>query len=410
MMNRTPTGTTGLNEAHLKDALQKALFEIAAYDRYDKILNRNVSIFTGITGMSLLYYHLYLHTENKDYYEKSLSYFEQSFNLLNPQKVNFSFGATGVMWLLNYFKQHRAFDLDFEEYLAPFDEVVFNRLEEFSDDIDPIHGLLGFANYFLERDTPCAEKALHKILTFIDQCKTQEKGGIAWRNNTPDPETGSAYHINFGYAHGVLSVIYFLCRFIHKKINPTKSARLCRQALDYFLSHRDPAHITHFPSLIDETGRKHSYRIAYCYGDLGVACGLTNIGRLLNDRPLLQIARSTALNIAAFSLKMKENINDVGLCHGAGGNGYMFFQLYRHHKSEILKAAALNQYERLLALKKQESGIAGFMAMDYDAAQNISFLKADPGFLTGTAGIGLSIMSFLDRGKNSSWDKLLLLS
>ena len=150
--------------------------------------------------------------------------------------------------------------------------------------------------------------------------------------------------------------------------------------------------------------------MSYCYGDLGIACGMTAIANKLHDPELLAKAAMVSRNIAEISLSRDiADVSDIGLCHGAAGNGFMFAQLQKTHQLEVLGLAALQQFQRLTTIRKAGTGIVGYSSIHYDKKIESYYHKADPGFINGTAGVGLSIIAYLTNGSIRDWDTILYL-
>ena len=177
--------------------------------------------------------------------------------------------------------------------------------------------------------------------------------------------------------------------------------------MNYLLENRLHDLSTFFPAIIMKNQVRQTSRIAFCYGDLGIAAGLTTIATTLKNKYLLNEANKVAVNTARLALLLESYPNDIGLCHGAAGNGFLFSRLYKVHREEILKEAAIHQFRRLIDLKKEGSGIAGFTSIDYDSKKETFYNKDDKGFINGTSGVGLSIISFLTNEKIQYWDNLL---
>jgi lantibiotic biosynthesis protein len=394
----------------LKYKLAELISDLADFDYTTTRIGDNAGMFSGTAGLSLFYYHAYLFTSNERYLELSMQYFQNSFTALSHDNFGLSHGATGTMWLMNFFKKEQIVEMPFEEYLEAYDEVLYKRIDQYSDNIDPMHGLLSLANYFLERNNATAAKALVKIAGILDESKVPVENGIAWELSKHDPGAGTYRHINLGYAHGVPAVLYFLSRFIQAKIEETRCRQLLDQGLHFLLSLQDFTQENYFPGRIVGNEIRICKKLAYCYSDLGIACGLTAIARNLDDAALLATAKNAACHVAGVSLNRISYFPDIGLCHGAAGNGYMFHKLFQVHQAEILREASENQFQKLMALRNMSMGITGFTAIDFDKVQDKFIRKTDAGFIEGTSGMGLAIIGYLKNDLQTNWDRILFLS
>jgi len=98
---------------------------------------------------------------------------------------------------------------------------------------------------------------------------------------------------------------------------------------------------------------------------------------------------------------------DAGLCHGTAGIAHLFNRMYQATGDALLADAARYWYERTLMVRKPGVEIAGYRVRLADGSQPQR--AARPGFLTGAAGIGLSLLSAISDVE-PSWDRLLLVS
>lgn len=394
----------------LKHNLSNLLFEIAEFDFSMHMPDKNGGLHFGSSGLSLFFYHLYLYTDDDQYLEKSRLLFEDAFQNINPANLNFSHGASGIMWLLNYYSQHAVFEEDYEDYLSSYDNTLFERLDEYKNDIDPMHGLLGMSSYLLSRNNQIADKCIERIVDIIDDFKIQHKEGILWHGSQYGEYDRNNTYFSFGYAHGIPAILYFLSRFISRNIKIKTTTYLFNEGMSSLLSQQEKNYPNYFPGVISkEFGFQRTSKIAYCYGDLGIACGLTSIGSMLDNKEIISVACKIAEHSARISISEIESVKDIGLCHGATGNGYMFYKLYKTHKSDILEEASLSHYQKLLSLKEEGTGVAGYCSIDYDSEKGVFYRKTDPGFINGTAGAGLSIISFLSDNKIQGWEDILYL-
>lgn len=99
---------------------------------------------------------------------------------------------------------------------------------------------------------------------------------------------------------------------------------------------------------------------------------------------------------------------EPGLCHGAAGLGQIFNRLTQKTGDPSAREAALYWLGRTLEMRKPGTGAGGFQSGDFDANGQVTWVD-DPGFLTGSAGIGLTLLAAIDSTE-PEWDRVLLLS
>jgi hypothetical protein len=120
---------------------------------------------------------------------------------------------------------------------------------------------------------------------------------------------------------------------------------------------------------------------------------------------------AAALDVARHSAARpveSAGVVDAGLCHGATGVAHLFNRLYQASGEAAVAAAARTWFDRTFALRGSE-GIGGFRAWVPQGADRMGDLgwEEDPGFLTGSAGIGLALLAATTTVE-PDWDRVLL--
>jgi lantibiotic modifying enzyme len=148
-------------------------------------------------------------------------------------------------------------------------------------------------------------------------------------------------------------------------------------------------------------------RLAWCHGDPGIAAALLGAARRVREpawkREAVLLARAAAARSAS-----ERSIADAGLCHGSAGLLHLFNRMYQATGDPVLAEAARFWFGRTLELRRPGEGVAGFPAWDMGADGTIGW-QADPGFLTGAAGVGLALLAAATPIE-PSWDHALLVS
>jgi lantibiotic modifying enzyme len=147
-------------------------------------------------------------------------------------------------------------------------------------------------------------------------------------------------------------------------------------------------------------------RLAWCYGDLGVAVTLWRAGITLNREDIKIFADKVLIDTTQRKNLNQNFIVDAGLCHGTAGIAHIYNRMYNYTKVERYKETSLYWIKQTLKMAKHHDGLAGFKVwrpIDLGGIQN------DPGLLEGVAGIGLALISAVYRIE-PKWDECLLLS
>jgi hypothetical protein len=219
---------------------------------------------------------------------------------------------------------------------------------------------------------------------------------------------------NVGLAHGVPGVIALLgqvCATADKRLRVAraKARSLLDDAVVWLLAQQPADRTKSFPYWVGPRISATPTRLAWCYGDLGIAVALLRAARCVNERAwereALMIARRAAERPAEQS-----GVRDCGLCHGAAGVGHIFNRLFQATGEASFAAAARFWFERTLEMRHPDQGIAGFAAFTPDPEHPDSHSwTAAPGILEGAAGIGLALLA-ATTPIEPKWDRMLMLS
>lgn len=303
-----------------------------------------------------------------------------------------------------------------EDMNGEIDEALLTALERSSwaGDYDLISGLVGFGVYALERiPRPSAVRCLEAIVDRLDETAERNGQEVTWftppemlppisREQTPL----GCY--NVGVAHGVPGVLPLLADACRLGIREEKARPLLEGAVRWLLSqhlweHRGAC----YPSWIGPGLEPRPSRLAWCYGDPGIAATLLYAARILG----VEEWESAALTIAAHAASAEPEIagvRDAGLCHGAFGLAHLYNRIHQAAGGDLFADAARLWYRLGLDLRKRGRGIAGFECWAPNPGMEPGW-EADPGFLTGVSGIGLALLAGVTPVE-PEWDRLLLVA
>lgn len=316
-------------------------------------------------------------------------------------------GFTGVAWTITHL---------FSEPNEEIDNALAVMLDEpsLSASYDLINGLVGFGVYFLEqlslpqaRDRAAA--SLERIVVRLEERALHTESGMTWHTAPellPDWQRKLAPrgYYNLGLAHGVPGIIALVSRVCEANIGGPRARALLDGAVEWLLasaSAEAPSRFTNWIALgEDEVGDGPS-RIAWCYGDLGIAAALLVAARCTGEdrweREAIALAESAAIRRGPDAL-----VVDASLCHGAAGIAHIFHRLHRATGVELFRETSLHWFEWTLQ-HRSEGGIAGYRAWRGPGAG-----EDFRGFLEGAAGIGLAL-SAATSDVEPAWDRLLLI-
>ena len=330
-------------------------------------------------------------------------------------------GFSGVAWTLEHLRG-RLFEDGGED---PGEEVAAALREHLAltpwrGHYDLISGLVGFGVYALERlPRPGGRECLEQVVARLGELAERRPDGVTWLTSTDlmmdrDLEMFPRGNYNLGVAHGVPGVIPLLARACAAGLDAGGLAReLLDGAVAWTLARKLPEGAgSIFPySVADgmtaDAGPRPT-RLAWCYGDLGIAASLLLAARAVGEesweREALAIARRAAARRAENS-----GVLDAGVCHGAAGAAHLFNRIHQATGDAACREAALYWLDRTLAFREPGQGVGGYRMWvigEGGKGEDLDW-RSDPGFLTGSAGVGLVLLA-ATTPVEPQWDRLLL--
>lgn len=330
-------------------------------------------------------------------------------------------GFAGVAWSLAHL---RGWLLDADDDMTESIDVALRDYlsrQPWRGDYDLISGLVGFGIYAMEHlRNPLAFECLGYVVDRLDELAQHTAEGITWFTPPellPDwqrDECPRGYY-NLGLAHGVPGVIAFLGRIcpLENKNTPSISALrnkargLLDGAVAWLLAQKLVKQKSVFPSWIALGVRPTASRVAWCYGDLGIATSLLIVARCVHESSWEKEALTLARNVATRS-REQTGVKDCGLCHGTAGVAHLFNRLFHETGERLLKDAAVYWFKRTLRMRRLGEGVAGFPMLERnpDGAER---RVAKRGLLEGEAGVALALLAAV-TDVEPAWDRMMLVS
>lgn len=261
---------------------------------------------------------------------------------------------------------------------------------------DLLHGLSGLGAYCLARlPRPRARRDLERVVAHLANLAEEDGVGVTWRY-IPPPDGMFEFNefrpeglVNLGFAHGVPAIIAVLAA-AHRAGLPG-AGDLASAAVRWLVAQRLPAgSASAYPDHVGPGIEPMGTRLAWCYGDPGIAIALLAAGDALGDDDLVEQARELAIGCATQS---PETVGDATLCHGSAGLGHVFHRLGRALGDERVLDLSRHWFSVML-----DRDLAR-LTVDVERAKKLAVagtkLAVDPGrgFLFGSAGVGLALLS-----------------
>lgn len=365
----------------------------------------SVGLLGGLSGVIPFLFEYGNFYDKKEFIELAESYIydvvEKIQNPHIPVGLSFSGGLSGFGYVLEDLveKNH----IEKNEILINYDEhfcnALLNDLKE--NKWDALHGAIGISFYLFKRVNSSAtvKKTLEDLVDWLQDNCDQDQDGIKWFTHL-NPDGVKQY--NLGLAHGIPSILFFLCLCIKHEIKVSKSREILDSALSFFLSNKLKDGESLFPN--EQDGGDRGPRLAWCYGDLGIATTILHINNTIGGFD--ELLDELVISLKSRKDPNKSSIRDAGFCHGTAGTIHILHFLKSNGCQEI-STADIEHWIRILlvaAEKNKEINYAGFSVLTGNKGSEV--LRKEIGLLTGIAGIGNTLLS-LSTG-DTSWSKVLM--
>lgn len=314
-------------------------------------------------------------------------------------------GTPGVGWAMAYLERSV---LDPEEGDNDVDELVDTGLRSerwlARREFDLIRGVTGLGVYQLERRRP-----LDGVVTALTSIANETPDGHTWWVDpaTVPVERAELFpqgYYDVGMAHGQAGVIAVLA---HGLAQGTESARpLLESTLRWLRAQRLPEDRGpgRYPLLFGPDQPPTGGRMAWCYGDIGVAVALLAAGQAMRDEETLTEAYDLALLCAERPVEHAGAV-DASLCHGSSGLAVLFARLAHAFDDDRLADAAMRWAKVVLAMQVPGEPVAGYR---YSVPQGDERgWEPRAGLLEGAIGPGLALHA-LSTDVAPDWDLLFL--
>lgn len=376
-------------------------------EHLDKQKNRiNFSLLGGDLGTICF---LYLYSKSKGQNMDIPNYFlDKLLPNINDSIATYCNGLCGFAYAMKLLKLLECIDFD-ESYFNDIDSSIKASFQTMldNDNIDFLHGATGLLRYLVDTNS-----TLQNIVLEVDRfsdylfsnriCESTAKGIYSLDFSSFDNHTPKK---NISLSHGMSSIIIVLSELLLKFPHRKDVYELLEGFSNYLYSEvGDPSTLgSYTPMFPSDSGvplRKS--RLAWCYGDLGVALALNRAGQALENCQY----NETALQMFRFDFrrfKYSENyIDDASVCHGVAGILQILRNINLSHSGFDKDYAAWSDV--LLSKVFDYRGRSSFLYYNTPADTfSISFSIID-----GISGVGLVLLNTPDS--NFFLNKLMLLS
>lgn len=365
----------------------------------------------GRAGQSLLHAYLALDGAGESYADTALRFLDQAAEGAAALTMSTSLylGFPGIAWV-NSHLAGRLF-IEEEDGNREVDDLLLHALSStaWKGQYDLFNGLVGVGAYALERLTrPSGVRCLEAVVAELDRRAEHDVDGATFFS--PVDTLDSKYQSQFprgtyilGMAQGIPGVIALLGASCAAGIARNRARPLLAATVSWLLAREQPPESEYrFAHFYLPGFEPYRSRLAWCFGDLGIAASLLVAARGA-DEPAWEVEARRIARAAAGRTVASSGVPDADLCHGAAGVGHVFNRLYQATGEADLGQAASFWLNHALELRRPGVGIAGFRMASPGGWVD------EPGFLGGATGIGLALLAAVSD-VDPAWDQLLLLS
>jgi len=302
-------------------------------------------------------------------------------------------GLTGIVWSFRYLGERGIIDCDeahvLDELIPFIRRCVDHELDK--GNLDALHGATGLGIVLSQYDA----------------------GADCFRSMYSSIEDD----IDLGLAHGLASqIVYYSETCTKSKRIPDVGQDLLASSLSTLLSHADlkQKNGSVFPTRIHEGIPQYPSRLAWCYGDVGIAMGLLRYTQGCKGLPRTGsgVAKLQSSEIFDFAVEVlvlaagrRDSLNtrivDPYFCHGTSGLAYMFYKAWHLSNNDKLKEAAQYWTKETIRFLETTHPIGKVYK-----TEGVTF--GDGSLLNGLSGIGLALLA-IERGVLPGWEKGLLM-
>lgn len=369
---------------------------------------KGIGLYSGHAGIIFFLYHYFIFQKVNDRYKNIFDQYFCSFldKLENGvDSYTYCSGLSGILAALKKMNDNGLINIDYSDLEKNYYDSIlrFANYNIINNNYDFLHGAIGCSIYFYDD-----EYFAKNIIDGLIYSSVEEDTMIKWKSilNT-DGDIG----YNISLSHGISSVIIYLSLIYGKYSFQSKVKRLLNCAVSYILSQevdRDQYGCC-FPSQsLENKDKLYKSRLAWCYGDLGVAVALWQAGKATGNESWKQ----KAIDIFIYSSQRRKSentkINEAGLCHGSSGVAMIFLYMYKETKNEIFKSTSDYWINKTIDFSMMfNDGFSGYKALSI--CQDEIVWVDSYNLLDGIAGIGLMLMASSNNVVADSLFKSMLL-
>lgn len=321
-------------------------------------------------------------------------------------------GFTGVAWTVAHLARRAGTDA--ESATAPVDRALIDVLRRhgWPGIYDHVSGVVGVGVYALERlPSPAGAELLELVVRALEARAEHRDGRATWftppeelhpdaRKRAPDG------YYNLGLAHGVPGVAAVLAGATAAGVDD--AAPLLDASVAWLESQILDDEPALWPFFVGPGVDVFPARLAWCYGDPGVAVALLHAAAA-RERDHWRALVDRAVDLMLARGHDASGVTGASLCHGAAGLAHLCGRLSAATGREELGRMGAHWIEHTLSLRSPDADLGGFSVWDPGDPNEAGGDVQGPGFLAGIAGVALALAGACAEVA-PDWDRCLLIS
>jgi lantibiotic biosynthesis protein len=378
---------------------------------------KNDTLFSGQIGKVLYYFYMFRYFEKEEYADRGVEILSDVIQNMNTRKspyllkTAFSYGMSGLGFVISLLKDEGIIEIDFEEQLCDFDDIVYAKaLEELKEkNTDFMHGSMGTFLYLSRRvDNPKARGYLEHLVDSLIETAIEDQRGIRFEN-THIARLNNSDNTNLGLAHGLCGILMILLKIHAQGVRQIAIERVVSGGIDYMLSYKTPQDFetgkySYFPLTINENQawdsesnlKEYGARLGWCYGDLNQILVMLTASKQFNRPEWFDIANEVGFDTMKRTLRKETIVIDAHWCHGTIGIAQYYKRFYDMTSLPMYSEAHEEWIEKT------------FKFLDKETTDPL-FISHAGELLEGFLGISLGLISSVAK-ENLKWDSVFLMS
>ncbi len=384
-----------------KKVINNILNEFVNYLKNNK--HKTNGLFGGKLGISIFLLHSNSVLKDKQSQNLAYNYLAEEQEAIKSGLYlhGFSTEMSWFIWAMFMLDRSGFIEIDKEDYvdLLPFIDIqLTSNLNQ--SNYDSLYGNIALSH--AHRSLVPLTVFFEKHLDFFEKTARRDGDDIMW--NWKEKKLNENGY-NLGLAHGMSGILLFLNQLFEIEKNERVIDLMKGTSRFLFGKIQEASSVgSYFPNfLVPSRDQILQYsRLAWCYGDLGVAFSLLKTARNLNDTKSYSLALKILKHSAKRENLQQAGIRDLGLCHGSSGLVLFFDEIFKFTKDPIFNLASNFWLDYTINEINEKGSVEDLINTELLGEEGVG------GFLTGLSGVGLLLLTKIEN-RSSYWKECLLL-